>query len=49
MHRLLQASIDPDAVYGQELIDKTKMKELCDGKRRVATIQINSDNDLING
>ncbi|KAI7855492.1 exosome complex exonuclease RRP44-like protein [Circinella umbellata] len=30
VHRLLQASIDPDAVYGQELIDKTKMKELCD-------------------
>ncbi|KAI8146735.1 exosome complex exonuclease RRP44-like protein [Fennellomyces sp. T-0311] len=30
VHRLLQASIDPDAVYGQELIDKTRMKELCD-------------------
>ncbi|KAG0169487.1 exosome catalytic subunit dis3 [Apophysomyces sp. BC1034] len=30
VHRLLQACIDPDAVYGQELIDKTKMKEQCD-------------------
>ncbi|KAI9020043.1 hypothetical protein CLU79DRAFT_756874 [Phycomyces nitens] len=30
VHRLLQACIDSDAVYGQELIDKTKMKELCD-------------------
>ncbi|KAI9489424.1 mitotic control protein dis3 [Zychaea mexicana] len=30
VHRLLQASIDPDAVYGQELIDKSKMKDLCD-------------------
>ncbi|KAI7867430.1 exosome complex exonuclease RRP44-like protein [Spinellus fusiger] len=30
VHRLLQACIDGDAVYGQELIDKTKMKDLCD-------------------
>ncbi|CAO3599246.1 unnamed protein product [Absidia cylindrospora] len=30
VHRLLQACIDSDAVYGQELIDKTKMKDLCD-------------------
>ncbi|KAF7726252.1 exosome catalytic subunit dis3 [Apophysomyces ossiformis] len=30
VHRLLQACIDPDAVYGQELIDKTRMKDLCD-------------------
>ncbi|KAL1928856.1 hypothetical protein VTP01DRAFT_2642 [Rhizomucor pusillus] len=30
VHRLLEASIDPDAVYGQELIDKTRMKELCE-------------------
>ncbi|CAO3652055.1 unnamed protein product [Cunninghamella echinulata] len=30
VHRLLQATIDPDAVYGQELIDKAKMKDLCD-------------------
>ncbi|CDH60378.1 exosome complex exonuclease rrp44 isoform 1 [Lichtheimia corymbifera JMRC:FSU:9682] len=30
VHRLLQASIDPDVAYGQELTDKTKMKELCD-------------------
>ncbi|KAL0075876.1 hypothetical protein J3Q64DRAFT_1773142 [Phycomyces blakesleeanus] len=31
VHRLLQACIDSDAVYGQELIDKAKMKDLCDG------------------
>lgn len=30
VHRLLEASIDPDAVYGQELIDKTRMKDLCE-------------------
>ncbi|KAI7900875.1 uncharacterized protein BX663DRAFT_515563 [Cokeromyces recurvatus] len=30
VHRLLQACIDSDLVYGQELIDTTKMKELCD-------------------
>jgi hypothetical protein len=33
VHRLLQACIDPDVIYGQELIDKTKMKDLCDGKK----------------
>jgi exosome complex exonuclease DIS3/RRP44 len=30
VHRLLQACIEPDMVYGQELIETTKMKELCD-------------------
>ncbi|KAI9322216.1 exosome complex exonuclease RRP44 [Dichotomocladium elegans] len=30
VHRLLQASIDPDVTYGEELTDKRKMKELCE-------------------
>ncbi|KAI8071266.1 exosome complex exonuclease RRP44 [Gongronella butleri] len=30
VHRLLHAAIDPEVVYGQELTDKTKMKDLCD-------------------
>jgi hypothetical protein len=32
VHRLLHACIDENVVYGDELIDKTKMKELCDSK-----------------
>lgn len=32
VHRLLQASIEEDAVYGQELTNKDKMRELCDGR-----------------
>lgn len=30
VHRLLQACIESDLVYGQELIDTIKMKDLCD-------------------
>ncbi|ORX46323.1 RNB-domain-containing protein [Hesseltinella vesiculosa] len=30
VHRLLQAAIDPDAVYGKELTDMAKMKDQCD-------------------
>ncbi|KAI8365401.1 exosome complex exonuclease RRP44 [Radiomyces spectabilis] len=30
VHRLLQASIDPDAEYGSELFDTNAMKDLCD-------------------
>jgi len=30
VHRLLQACLDTDLTYGQELTDKMKMKELCD-------------------
>lgn len=30
VHRLLQACVDQDLTYGQELTDKMKMKELCD-------------------
>lgn len=30
VHRLLQACIEPDLEYGQELTDSQKMKELCD-------------------
>jgi exosome complex exonuclease DIS3/RRP44 len=32
VHRLLEACIDADLTYGQELTDKMKMKELCDSK-----------------
>ncbi|CAM0142112.1 unnamed protein product [Umbelopsis sp. WA50703] len=30
VHRLLEACTDPELVYGQELTDKMRMKELCD-------------------
>jgi exosome complex exonuclease DIS3/RRP44 len=36
VHRLLEACIDQDLVYGHELTDKMRMKELCDSMLRLS-------------
>lgn len=52
VHRLLQACIESDLSYGEELTDMTKMKELCDNlnfRNRMAQQAARSSVELFTG